>query len=111
MLLTRIEAKQEEARRKANGAICCIAIIVLAPCGLAIRKKSQEDMVYYDDLIKLVTLRKNAAGPSHDISIPEDLLGRVKKFDSKKQRNLSNTNSSHYTDGHYFAYGAGCGYS
>ena len=97
--------------KKSDNALCCIVLIVFAPCGLAIRKECKEQKAYYADLIKLVTLRKNAAGPSHEISVPEDLLVRVKKHDSKNKR--PNTNSSHYTDGHYFANweGAGCGYS
>ena len=109
MILKRIESKQEKIKKQSDDAICCIILIVFAPCGIAIRMKCEEDMAYYDDVIKLVTLRKNAAGPSHEISVPMELLGRVKEHDLKYIR--SNTNSSHYTGGHYFAMGAGCGFS
>ncbi len=77
------------------------------------RKNLMEDVAHYDDLLRLTTLRKNAGGPSDEINIPEDLLGRVEKYNSRGnqvQRN-STTNHSTYTEGAYFAHGAGCGYS
>merc|ERR1719223_881161 len=42
VILNRIETKCKKVQNIADGTICCIILIVFAPCGLAIRKKCKE---------------------------------------------------------------------
>eukprot|EP00551_Chaetoceros_affinis_P005432 CAMPEP_0203665918 /NCGR_PEP_ID=MMETSP0090-20130426/3047_1 /ASSEMBLY_ACC=CAM_ASM_001088 /TAXON_ID=426623 /ORGANISM="Chaetoceros affinis, Strain CCMP159" /LENGTH=599 /DNA_ID=CAMNT_0050529639 /DNA_START=65 /DNA_END=1860 /DNA_ORIENTATION=- len=118
IILARIQAKQKKLNSDASCAICCIFLIVCAPCGLAMLQNKKEEIAYYADLTKLINLRKNAAGPSIEIPVPAEVVGRVKHYDSRNNRMRRNHNKNHdsstnnyYTDGGYFMYGAGCGYS
>ena len=112
VIAARIKTKRAQASAEASFGLCLVCTIICLPCGLALRKMRQKEVLYYDDLTKVINLRKFAAGPSNQIDVPEEVLGRVKKYDEK---NRSNTNGyggpADYTSGTYFAYGAGCGYS
>ena len=90
---------------------CAFMMTVFLPLGVFFCIYGKKKVAHYDDLIEIITLRKNAAGPSSDIDVPDELLGRVKKISKEWSKNNYAT-SADYTYGHYFVdnqVGAGCG--
>lgn len=89
-------------------------MLVFAPCGMACRKERLEHKAYLDNMIKVITLRMNSAGPSSDIDIPDDILQEMKHYNVKRNGNAS---SDQYNDRYYYSdgacfvddHGAGCG--
>lgn len=112
IILKRVVARRDKAELIASLSILCVIILVCAPCGIAIRKDRLERKAYFDNMIKVITLRMNAAGPSTDIDIPEDILQQMKDYVVKRKGNNDRYNDHYYyTHGDCFVddCGAACG--
>jgi hypothetical protein len=90
--------------------ITCMALgllVIFLPCVLMSMKGYKQRISELEDLILVVTKRLDSYGPSADIDLPDDVLGRLQSSSLYKTR--YNDTKRFYDDPEFYTVAAACG--
>ena len=109
VLVKRIDAIINE-KKNVNMFMNCLSLTIVGLlCAIPVKMKNKAEIEVLNDEKRVAEARRDAAGPSADLSLPADLEERLKSRNKDTSRTNDGGGGVYYNDPLYYSAGAACG--